>query len=175
MNLPRTMRYKQENVLLSGIIPGPSEPNHNINTFLHPFVKELLDFWDGVNMSVNTASGIITCKIKCALMCVTCDTPAGRKTCGYLGNNAAYGCCKCMKNFPGSVGSVNYSGFDRSFWVLRTRSQHKTSIVEIYKQSNKTNKLNAESRLGYRETILLKLPYFDPSKILVIDPMHNLF
>ena len=80
-----------------------------------------------------------------------------------------------MKNFPGSVGSVNYSGFDRSSWILRTRSQHKTSIVEINKQSNKTNLLNAESRLGYRETILLKLPYFDPSKMLVIDPMHNLF
>ena len=63
---------------------------------------------------------------------------------------------------------------DRSSWVLRTRSQHKTSTVEINKQSNKTNKLNAESRLGYRETILLKLPYFDPSKMLVIDPMHNL-
>ena len=37
--LPRTLRYKQENI---GIIPGPSEPKHDINTFLQPQVKEIL-------------------------------------------------------------------------------------------------------------------------------------
>ena len=36
MNLPRTMRYKRENVLLVRIIPGPHEPSHDINSFLMP-------------------------------------------------------------------------------------------------------------------------------------------
>ena len=38
MNLPRSERYKPENVMLVGILPGPSEPSH-INSFLDPLVK----------------------------------------------------------------------------------------------------------------------------------------
>ena len=32
-----------------------------------------------------------------------------------------------------------------------------------------------ESRLGCRYSSLLKLPYFDPPTMLVVDPMHNIF
>lgn len=32
-----------------------------------------------------------------------------------------------------------------------------------------------ESETGYRYTELLRLPYFNPSRMLTIDPMHNLF
>lgn len=44
MNLPRTVRYNQENVILVGLIPGPHEPSHDINTYLSPLVNELLQF-----------------------------------------------------------------------------------------------------------------------------------
>ena len=36
MNLPRAIRYKPENMLLIGLIPGPKEPDHDINSFLNP-------------------------------------------------------------------------------------------------------------------------------------------
>ena len=32
-----------------------------------------------------------------------------------------------------------------------------------------------ESKYGCRYIILLDLPYFDPIRMLLIDPMHNLF
>ena len=41
MNLPRHLRFKRENVLLLGILPGPSEPSHDINSYLTPLVNEL--------------------------------------------------------------------------------------------------------------------------------------
>ena len=42
LNLPRTIRFKPEHVLIVGIIPGPSEPNcSEINSYLRPLVKEL--------------------------------------------------------------------------------------------------------------------------------------
>ena len=44
MNLPCTVRYKQENLLLIGLIRGPKEPDHDINSFLNPFVDELKRF-----------------------------------------------------------------------------------------------------------------------------------
>ena len=32
-----------------------------------------------------------------------------------------------------------------------------------------------ETESGYRYTELIRLPYLDPTRMLVIDPMHNLF
>ena len=39
----------------------------------------------------------------------------------------------------------------------------------------KTEQAKEESRLGYRYSVLLNLPYFRPIEMLPIDPMHNLF
>ena len=36
MNLPRRVRFRQENVLLIGLIPGPREPKHDVNSILAP-------------------------------------------------------------------------------------------------------------------------------------------
>ena len=41
LNLPRSVRYRCENVILAGIIPGPDEPERNINTYLEPILIEL--------------------------------------------------------------------------------------------------------------------------------------
>ena len=73
MNLPRRLRFRQENVILLGLIPGPREPKRNINAFLQPFVQ-LLRFWQGVLMSVHSFQEKVL--IRCALLCVACDIPA---------------------------------------------------------------------------------------------------
>ena len=38
MNLPRNVRFKKENLIIIGVIPGPHEPSLTINTFLTPLV-----------------------------------------------------------------------------------------------------------------------------------------
>lgn len=51
MNLPREIRFKAENVMLVGIIPGPHEPKLTIYTYLRPLVAELNVLWDdGIKM-----------------------------------------------------------------------------------------------------------------------------
>ena len=46
MNLPREERYKQENIIIAGIIPGPDEPSKDINGYLKPLVSELIALWE---------------------------------------------------------------------------------------------------------------------------------
>lgn len=46
MNLPRSERFKRENVILVGVIPGPCKAPLTINTYLLPLVDELLKLWD---------------------------------------------------------------------------------------------------------------------------------
>ena len=40
LNLPWHERYKLENIIVVGVLPGPSEPKLTANTFLEPLVKE---------------------------------------------------------------------------------------------------------------------------------------
>ena len=172
LNLPRSERYKPENVILVGILPGPSEPS-DINSFLDPLVKELKTFWIGTELEVYGDSSKKV--VRCALLCASCDLPAGHKLCGFLSDNAHYGCSRCFKYFPGSAGEMDYSGFDRDNWPRRTVAQHRRAASEILKCNTKASIATKESGSGYRSTKLLELPYFNPTRMLVIDPMHTTF
>ncbi len=173
LNLPRSVRYKQENVLLVGLLPGPHEPEHNINSYLEPFVGELLQFWDGVDLYVPSITG--KQRVRLALICVSCDIPAGRKVCGFLGHSAHYGCSRCWKKFSGGVGTMDYSGFNRDGWQLRTGFNHRQVAERLQHFSTRAEQERTESTSGCRYSVLLKLPYFDAPQMLIIDPMHNLF
>ena len=48
LNLPWSIQYLKKKGILIGLIPGPKEPDHNINTFLNPLVEELKTYWEGV-------------------------------------------------------------------------------------------------------------------------------
>ena len=77
MNLPRMVRFRQENVMLVGLIPGPKEPKHDINSQLQPLVEELVKFWEGIYLNFrNTRT-----HVRCALLYVAANIPALRKIC----------------------------------------------------------------------------------------------
>lgn len=173
LNLPRGIRNKQENVMLVGLIPGPHEPKHDLNSFLGPCVNDLLKLWDGVELNISS----IQCrkKIRCALLCVSCDLPAGRKVCGFLGHNARLGCSRCLKEFSGSVGSMDYSGFARDTFVARSGTEHRALFLGTLNAHTQTERDRLESTSGCRYSVLSCLPYFDAPRMLVVDPMHNLF
>ena len=47
--------------------------------------------------------------------------------------------------------------------------------MKLLKCKSKTEQKKTESRIGYRYSVLLELPYFRSIEMLLIDPMHNLF
>ncbi|XP_066931820.1 uncharacterized protein [Clytia hemisphaerica] len=173
LNLPREERFKYENVIVCGIIPGPKEPSKNVNTFLKPIVTDLLNGWKGVMLK----DGIYGKSLyKYALISLSSDIPATRKCCGFLGFSAKLGCSKCFKKFPTKNfgDKTDYSGFDIENWDLRTGKQHKVAAGLIERCKTKTGKEKMEKQLGVRFSQLFDLPYFDPIEMHVIDPMHNL-
>lgn len=173
LNLPRSERFKIENLLLIGIIPGPSEPPLNINTYLEPLVDELNQlFVEGMYIQSRSQ----TVLLKAALLLVSCDIPAVRKVCGFLGHAAKLGCSKCLKSFhhSGGFGSrMLYSGFEDC--PLRTEAVHRQQAQLTLDQNTATSRKNAESATGSRYTALMELHYFDCVRFHVVDPMHNLF
>lgn len=174
LNLPREERFKLENIMLIGIVPDmKGEPP--LNTFIEPLVSELKLLWEtGLQCcSFESPNSAVTCKV--ALMCVGCDIPATRKLCGFLGHSATLGCSKCLIKFEGPVGNKDYSGFSREDWIERSLDQHTAELRIIQKTKTQTEKKKLESYYGIRYSCLVELEYFDPIKMSVIDPMHNLY
>ena len=51
-NLPRDIRFKPENMLILGILPGSNEVSlHKINHYLSPIITELETLWEGVTLN----------------------------------------------------------------------------------------------------------------------------
>lgn len=109
-------------------------------------MSELQDFWKGIDLECD--GGVE--KLRCALICVACDLPAGRKACGFLSHNAKLGCTKCKKKFAGTVGSFDFSGFDRANWM------------ESKNPRDQSEMLAKESESGCRNSVLNTLipPHF---------------
>ena len=165
------MRYKPENMFLAGVIPGPKEPNLTLKQYLSPLVDEFLEFWDpGVQFSH-------TCKfpegrlILCALILIVCDLLATRKTVGYASCSHEHFCnmCDCTRTGQG------YGNTDRDTWGRRTNEEWRKAATEYQacgREDERTAKFN---ETGVRWSELLRLPYFDIARCVVVDPMHNLF
>ena len=172
LNLPRSERYSSDNVILLGVIPGPKEPELTINSFLEPLVDELLQLWNGVVMKAHNSSVLV----RSALICVACDIPAARKVCGFVSHNSLLACSRCLKVFPTKCfgDKADYSGFDRDIWPPRSLAMHRMYALEHRDAVNKGQRKAIERDHGCRYCVLLKLPYFNPITMCIVDPMHNL-
>ena len=110
-NLPRSERYRFENIILTGIIPGPREPKKHIKTFLLPIVADLKKLYTGIIIP-NRQSFCGTTLIHAAISCISCDLPATRKVCGFYSFSSLYGCTKCLKEMSLIYLIVNQTTLD---------------------------------------------------------------
>ena len=175
-NLPRSERYKFENIILAGIIPGPREPKKHINTFLSPIVEDLKQLYRGIVIP-NSLSCCGSTIIRAVVSCVSCDIPATRKVCGFYSFSSLFGCSKCLKQFvTTSFGSKpDYSGFDTSLWQPRNLATHRAKAYASKEATTASAQLHIEQSYGIRYSVLLNLPYFDVIRHHVVDPVHALF
>ena len=55
------------------------------------------------------------------------------------------------------------------------KDKHRKDVELTLKCPSETAKEHLESQVGCRYSCLLQLPYFDAVRMLIIDPMHNLY
>ena len=173
LNLPPEMRYKPENMFLFGIIPGPNEPPLAcFNHYLHILIEELLEFWySGVRFS-RTDTCYYGRVVRCALICVVSDLLAARKVNGFaaVGHMQMCAICHCMRK--------QHDDLNDSFASLgkrRTGQEIRESAQLYLDAENEKERKETVTATGIRWSELYRLPYFDPSRMVVVDCMHNLF
>lgn len=167
LNLPPSLRYKVENMFLVGVIPGPSSPSlHQINYILRPIVNDLLDLWhNGV---------FLTCTSKCpngrrvcaALGPLVCDLPAARQMAGFGSFSSTNFCSECFQVLD------DMNDLDSGSWECRDLDDHRI-FAEYWKAAPTHEERKARfDEAGVRWSELLRLPYWDPTRYVVVDTMH---
>lgn len=157
-NLPRSLRFKLENIILIGLMPGPTEPSLTVNTYLEPLIDDFCKLYHGIEVChPHTACGKV--KIRVALSGVVCDLPATRKVCGFLGVNANKGCSKCLHKLatPSFGSKPDYSGYNCSTWEPRTCSHHYSKCIEAKNSKTATERSRIEKKNGAHYSELLRL------------------
>lgn len=162
LNPPRTERYKLENVILVGIIPGPHEPVGDINCFLSPLVKELNQLYKGV-LFRNSSSCLSLTTLRAMLICVTCDLPATRKVLGFANFIALKGCSKCLKEFPTAQfgAKPNFSGYHCQNWLPQNSTTQMEKGLAFKNAPTASAQKHILRSYGAKYSELFKLPYFD--------------
>ncbi|KAL8097245.1 hypothetical protein AgCh_030391 [Apium graveolens] len=87
-NLPPWLNMKPENLILSTLIPGPTDPGNSIDVYLQPLVEELKELWD-VGVTTFDAAANQNFVLRASVLWTISDFPgyamlSGWSTKGYL-------------------------------------------------------------------------------------------
>ena len=168
LNLPLDMRYKPENMYLAGIIPGPKQPSlENLNHYIHPLIAQLAISWkQGVRYSrtANHPGGRVT---QSAIVLAVCDLPAACHLAALAGTGSHFLCSACNCYHRASYGRTDFEK-----WVSRDKDK-----LRQYAEQWRDARTTAECKrlfktYGIRYSELWQLPYWDPTRQLVVDSMH---
>ncbi len=168
LNLPEHLRYQPEHIFLAGVIPGPKEPNVNeIPNFIRLLIDICLIGWErGIHIS-RTASAPEGRDTEIAIVLSVNDLPAARKLYWHgrsfivlvLHSSDAY-----HKDTMYDTCFENWGR--RDIRELRRYAEASRDATTI----NEREKILKD--FGVRWSELWRLPYWDPSQMLVIDSMH---
>ena len=169
LNLPPRLRYKFQNLFLAAVVPGPGEPSlHQINHILAPLVDDLLRLYvDGV--MIRTPKYPDGRLVRIALGPLVCDLIAARQMAGFSSHSSKTFCPHC------SLVLDEISNTDKSTWVVRDPEVLKTQAKAWRDAESEAIRDNLWKINGVRWTELQRLPYWEPSKFMTIDPMHLLY
>ncbi len=171
LQLPPSLRFKPENMFLMGVIPGPKEPSvHEMNHFLWPLTQKLLSSYTRgtwLSRTPHSPRGRLT---RSALAMEVSDLPASRKTNGhksYSGNTNFCHICPMDKR--------NINNIDWTSWGERDYQDILQAASAWKNAKSQSERKRIFDRDGVRWSVLMELPYWDTTRCVVIDGMHNLF
>ena len=170
LNLPPALRYKRENMYLAGVIPGPKAPTlQQVNHFIEPLALELRDLWFKGARFTRTALRREGHLARCAMIPLVCDLGAGRKVSGHASHSATFFCSFCQ------LPKDRINDLDVSSWPRRNCYTFRI-LTEAWRSFADPKSRDAHfKKWGVRYSSLLMLPYWQPTRYVVVDAMHNLF
>jgi hypothetical protein len=171
LNLPACVRYRPENVFLVGIIPGPRKPvETEINHFIRPIIDEFEIGWErGFHISKTALSPVYGRDVEVAIVLSVNDLPAAREVSGSAGHTSHFICTRCELYNQRNIHNIDYEQ-----WKLQDTALLRQKANEWKAAANLQMKKEIFAKNHVRWSEFWRLPYWDPPRMLVCDPMHCL-
>lgn len=169
LNLPETIRYLPEHIFLLGVIPGPREPSlEELNHYIRPIVDQLETGWKhGFHISQTADAPEHGEDVEVAIVLSVNDLPAARKVAAMAGHGAHFYCTICS-----CYGTTTMYNTDIEKWDVRSVSALRQQ-AEAWRDATTLKERNKIfSDHGVRWSELWRLPYWNPTRMLVVDSMH---
>ncbi|MBW0594257.1 hypothetical protein O181_133972, partial [Austropuccinia psidii MF-1] len=158
------MQYKPQFTYLAGLIPAPNQPNTStINNILKPLVDELLKLNQTVNIQTYQHSNGRNVSVKLAALIG--NIVATHKVSRFALHSAHRLCSWC---------EVTKKDIEK---VVVGKCRNKRDTLELsirwHHQKQIRKRESLVKKTGVRWSELNRLPYWDPSKDVVLGMMHN--
>ncbi|MBW0558254.1 hypothetical protein O181_097969 [Austropuccinia psidii MF-1] len=167
LNLPPSERLNPENVYVAGIIPSPKEPTaHQLNYLLMPLIKDLKELWQGYHFSP-TSTGPSGSFICVTILMAIADVVSMRNLTGFNYHSGNHFC-----NFF-TTHKAQIEEIGPQFHYMHSYKNHRSTIVKWLRASPQQRQA-IFSEYGVLYSILEDLPYWDATRMVNIDILHNL-
>ncbi|EXX62874.1 hypothetical protein RirG_157680 [Rhizophagus irregularis DAOM 197198w] len=156
------------------MLPGPNEVSlHKINHYLAPIVNE--DIPLGRDYSKSNIRASVTKKNSCSVDNDIMRYTRYEKTCGHVSALVFYHRCQKKANYENHQHNFAGMGDMEDWFVARDSNEHLQNALDWRWCNSDTSRKRFVKQTGVRWSELLRLPYFDPIRFTIIDPMHCLF
>ena len=171
LNLPAEIRYKSDNIGLIAIIPGPREPHlTELNFYLAPVMDTFCESWERGTQHSRVALYPGGCISRSAVAAAVMDLVAARKTAQLASHSAHIYCHVCTCSGKNTRGRTDFK-----HWVFRDPQEMRKHANAWRDASNPSERDKIFAQHGVRWSELWRLPYWDPTRQLVVDSMHCIF
>lgn len=170
LNLPRDIRFLEENMYLVGVIPGPKEPSKaQMNQMLVPLVDDLYVLWKEGAWYSSTPRYPEGRGSRLALVPLVSDLVAARQLSGYAVHSRALHFCH-LCDLP----RCDINSTDQSSWPERSWEEHRRCAEEWRDAESEEEQDALEKKNGVRWSELMRLPYWNAKLFTIIDTMHTI-
>ncbi|MBW0476323.1 hypothetical protein O181_016038 [Austropuccinia psidii MF-1] len=167
LNLPPSEILKPENVYVAGIIPGMKEPTSLQFTYLlMPLIKELKELWQGYHFSP-TSTGPSESFICVSILIAIAAVVGMRKLTEFISHSGNHFCNFCF------IHKAQIEEIGPQFHYTGTYPNHKLTIVK-WLWASPQQKQAVFSEYGVQYSVFEELLYWDATRMVNIEIMHNL-
>jgi hypothetical protein len=178
LNLSPDVRYRPEN-MWADIIPGPREPSLTAtNHYLRPLVDEMSLSWHRGHRFSRTANCQQGRIARGAIAIGVFDLPAARKTAAFAPHGHRIFChvCNAWDCEDADGHSVKLDKLrrrtDHSSWALRDVHELRRAAEAWRDAPTVAEQESIFKKHGVRYSELWRLSYWDPTRMMIVDPMH---
>jgi predicted Fe-S protein YdhL (DUF1289 family) len=170
LNLPPSLRQKPESIYINSV--APKAPNiDQVNDYLLPLVQMMeRNYQHGTHYMKTHDNPCEGWSTRSMIAAEVFDLEGVKKVLGHCSFSSNHNFCSHCTRSKADIGN-----FDWQNWTPRKREDLRAAAVAWRDAPNASARKKLYSQNGVQWSPLWELSYFDPTRSVVIDGMHNIF